>query len=145
MSKILRIAIRIGVAVAVVLLLLYLFGFGRKMIGVWQVERIELTASNGSGISTVELEPKDMRKFIAYYNCSRYAGDVTADRCGHKFTAYIYLKNGEYIAIREDVRDRMVINPSDDERYWADNGALIKYVENLVEDYGLVWEDWGCC
>lgn len=145
MKRILRIVIRIALAVAAVLLLLYWVGFGRRVVGLWQVERVELTASNGAGTSTVELEKTDVRNLITRLNCSRYVGEVTADGCEQIFIVRIYLENGEYIAILDGVKGRAIVDPSDGERYWVDDAVLQVFVEELVSDYGLIWEDWGCC
>ena len=141
--KLLRIA-KIGSAVLCLALLLYLCGFGHNLIGLWQVDRIELTACDKVGTTTVELQDADVRKLIGCYNLSRYAGEVSAEKCDRTFYVCIYLKDGKKIGIVDDDNMRIKITGIGGQSIWADNPIVLRAIKNMVESYDLLWESWGC-
>ncbi len=136
---------KIALVIGCVLLALYLIGFGHNMVGVWQVEKITLKASNGDGTTTVELKDEDVRQFIRYYNRSRYVGDVMAEGCDLLFSVDIYLKDGRSIGLCDHYEDRMKVGGSEFESYWADNETLVEFIYTLIEDYGLQLKTWSVC
>lgn len=137
--------IKIALAIACLLLVVYFIGFGHNLVGVWQVEKITLTASNGNGTSTVELQEEDVRQLVRYYNRSRRVGDITAEGCDCLFFVQIHLKDGSTIGLSDHYEDRMKVNGTEFEGYWADNEALVEFIQELVEKYGLRWEKWSVC
>lgn len=142
-NRLLRIGAMI-LAVVCLLVALLLCGFGRHLISVRQVKKIELTASEFTGTATVELEADALRKFIICYNLSRYAGPVTADRCERTFFVSVHLKDGRRIGISDHDGARMKVTGMDTESFWIDNILLLRTVQNLIHDNGLILETWGC-
>jgi hypothetical protein len=139
--------LRIGaiiLSVVCLLIALLLCGFGQNRIPLRQVEKIELTASNSESTATVELEADDLRQFILCYNLSRYAGPVTADRCERTFFVSVHLKDGRRIGISDHDGARMKVTGMEPERFWIDNILLLRTVQNLIRDNGLLLENWGC-
>ena len=141
--KLLRIA-KIGSAVVCLMLLLHLCGFGHNLIGLWQVDQIELTACDKVGTTTVALQSADVRKFIGCYNLSRYAGEVNAERCDRTFYVCIYLKDGKKIGIVDHDNTRIRITGIGNQSLWADNPILLSAIRNMVDSYDLLWQSWGC-
>ena len=139
--------LRIGaiiLSVVCLLIALLLCGFGQNRIPLRQVEKIELTASDSESTATVELEADDLRQFILCYNLSRYAGPVTADRCERTFFVSVHLKDGRRIGISDHDGARMKVTGMEPESFWIDNILLLRTVQNLIRDNGLLWENWGC-
>ena len=139
--------LRIGaiiLSVVCLLIALLLCGFGQNRIPLRQVEKIELTASNSESTATVELEADDLRQFIMCYNLSRYAGPVTADRCERTFFVSVHLKDGRRIGISDHDGARMKVTGMEPESFWIDNILLLRTVQNLIRDNGLLLENWGC-
>lgn len=98
---------KLSLCVGCILLLLYACGFGRYLIGTWQVEKIEWTACDKEGTSTVELNENDVRQFVMCFNLSRYVGQVTAERCERTFCLCIHMKDGQKIYIMDHDDERM--------------------------------------
>lgn len=142
-KRLLRIGAMILSAVCLLVVLL-LCGFGRNPLSVHQVKKIELTASESTGTATVELEADALRKFILCYNLSRYAGPVTADRCERTFYVSVHLKDGRRIGISDHDGARMKVTGMDTESFWIDNILLLRTVQNLIHDNGLLLKTWGC-
>lgn len=142
-KRLLRICAMILSAVCLLVALL-LCGFGRHLISVHQVEKIELTASDSTGTATVELEADALRKFILCYNLSRYAGPVTADRCEQTFFVSVHLKDGRRIGISDHDGARLKVTGMDTENFWIDNILLLRTVQDLIRDNGLLLKTWGC-
>jgi hypothetical protein len=136
---------KIGLTIGCVLLALYLIGFGHNLVGVWQVEKITLKASNGNGTSTVQLKEDDVRQFIRYYNRSRCVGDITAEGCNLLFFVQIHLKDGNIISLSDHHEERMNVSGTAFESYWADNETLVEFIYALIEDYGLQLKTWSVC
>lgn len=134
------------IAMAVVCLLTGLFacGFGHCLIGMRQVEKMELTACDPVGTSTVELQAEDVQRFIMCYNLSRFAGTVTADRCERTFYVSIHMKDGKQIGITDHDENRLKVTGADRENYWIQNRMLLTYIQDLANDYGLHCANWGC-
>ena len=139
--------LRIGtivLTVACVITGLLLCGFGRHLISVHQVEKIELTASDSAGTATVELDADALRKFIICYNLSRYAGPVNVEHCERTFFVSVHLKDGRRIGISDHDGARMKVTGMDTESFWIDNILLLRTVQNLIHDNGLLLKTWGC-
>lgn len=144
MKRKLLAVVKIGLAAVGLLLLLYLCGFGHNLIGVCQVDKIELTACDETGIETVELNTSDVRKFITCYNLSCYVGEVSAERCDRTFYVCIFLKDGKQIGVVDHDNKRLKITGIEDQSLWTDNPILLRAIKNMVDDYGLLWTNWGC-
>ena len=135
---------KLSLCVGCILLLLYACGFGRYLIGTWQVEKIEWTACDKEGTSTVELNENDVRQFVMCFNLSRYVGQVTAERCERTFCLCIHMKDGQKIYIMDHDDERMKVTGLEDQSIWIANPLLFQAVRNLVHDYDLIWDNWGC-
>ena len=144
MKKKLRLIVIVGLSVLCLLLLLFVCGFGRSLISVGQVEKIELTACDQVGTATVELKPDEVRKFIICYNLSRYAGPVQTESCDRRFSVCIYLRDGNQIGLVDHDGGRMKVTGTERESYWIDNRLLLNTVQDMIQDYGLIWNSWGC-
>ena len=126
------------------LVALLICGLGRNRISVHQVKKIELTASESTGTATVELEADALRKFIICYNLSRYAGPVNVEHCERTFYVSVRLKDGRRIGISDHDGARMKVTGMDTESFWIDNILLLRTVQNLIHDNGLLLKTWGC-
>ena len=135
---------KVILAIGCILLVLYAFGYGHHVIGTGQVEKIELTAWNKGGTSTVELSEKDVRKFIRCFDLSRTVGEVTAERCECTFCICVYMKDGRLIYIMDHDDERIKVTGLSDESIWISNPILLRTIKSLVHDYGLAWKSWGC-
>ena len=142
-KRLLRIGAMILSAVCLLVVLL-LCGFGRNPLSVHQVKKIELTASESTGTATVELEADALRKFIICYNLSRYAGPVNVEHCERTFYVSVRLKDGRRIGISDHDGARMKVTGMDTESFWIDNILLLRTVQNLIHDNGLLLKTWGC-
>ena len=142
--KILLRIFKVGLAIGCIILLLYACGFGRNPISTWQVEKIELTGWNKDGTSTVELNENDVRKFIMRLNLSKTVGQVAAERCERTFSICVHMKDGRRIYIMDHDDERMKVTGFSDQSIWIANSLLLETIKNLVHDYGLVWQSWGC-
>ena len=134
----------ISIAVVCLMFILFACGFGRNLMSVGQVEKIEMTACDQVGTATVELNPDEVRQFVISYNCSRYAGPVKVESCDRRFSACIYLRDGEQISVVDHDEGRMKITGTERECYWIDNRLLLNTVQDMVQHYGLIWSTWGC-
>lgn len=141
MKIILRILMTI-LGICGVLLLLYAIGFGRHRIDPKQVGKIELTAWNQDGTTTVTLNEKDLRKFITRFNLSKTVGEVAAERCECTFIICIYRNDGQRIFIMDHDEERMKVTGIAEQSVWISNSLLLTTIENLVQDYGLQWQSW---
>lgn len=144
MKKPLRLACIIGLFLIGLVLVLFLCGFGRNFLSVNSVQRIQLTTYGENG-TTIELEPDDVRKMVSSYNLSRYAGEVTADRCEQTFAVRIELKDGSSIHFRDYEGCRMSVSQEEKGRFWIDNVALLITIRSLAKEKGLTLETVGCC
>ncbi len=136
---------KIGLVIIGLCLFLFICGFGHYPIGAWQVEKIQLTARDQAATTTVELTHEEIQQFVVYYNLARYAGPVTAEGCERTFYVCIYLKDGRKIGIVDHDDARMKITGIAEQFIWCDNALLLEFIKQLVSDYGLRWEVWGCC
>ena len=144
MKKKFRLFGSISFAVVCLLLVLFVCGFGRNLISPGQVEKIELTACDQVGTAAVELKPDEVRKFMICYNLSRYEGPVQAESCDRRFSVCIYLRDGNQIGLVDHDDGRMKVTGAERESYWIDNRLLLNTVQDMIQDYGLILDNWGC-
>lgn len=143
MKIILRMLMSI-LGICCILLLLYAIGFGRHWLDHQQVDKIELTAWDQEGTTTVTLNENDLRKFITQFNLSKTAGEVAAERCERTFCICIHMKDGHRIDIMDHDEERMKVTGLTDQSIWICNSLLLATIESFVHDYGLQWQSWGC-
>ena len=126
----------IGIVVFLLLLLCI-----RKPIFSISVERVVLRTYSHSytqGNTEVVLNRSEMLKAILLYNFGFVGGEINAEPCCNSYCLEIYFWGGAQIRIAEGTKDAMMVTPIWGDRYYVRSKALISFVHELIEQYGLV-------
>lgn len=134
---------RLMIAGSIVLLALIVFFVVVQCFSIrilWlDVERVELQTDMNSPIV---LDKEEARKAIRLYNRGIHGGEIYAEPGTTGYRLNVCFKDGSVVYIGEGItkHEKMIVSGAVLDRYYVKSQALIDYVHELIEKYGMTYE-----